>query len=150
MKNEKGLTLIEILIALFLIGVISCITLPSMHILERITLKVTAQKLQMDIRMAQRLAIKEGKNYWVKFIKSDNKYFITSNVFKEPYKRVSLDTKITMTYVKFGEGISDKEIKFNPKGTISQGGRVELRTKHYYVKITALPATGRVKIYYIN
>jgi prepilin-type N-terminal cleavage/methylation domain-containing protein len=147
LKRKDGFTLIELIIVLSIILIIAAIVVPSLHITERYALKAAAMELKSDILYTKTKAVKDSKRYWMKIYKDSNLYFITSDAFGPHHKVVYLNEGIEIEEAVFS---TDNTIKFTIKGTTGSGGRICLRSKHFRVKITVVPATGRVKIYSIE
>ncbi|NLM12259.1 MAG: prepilin-type N-terminal cleavage/methylation domain-containing protein [Epulopiscium sp.] len=147
MKKENGFTLIELIIVVSMISLMSCIIVPSFHLLERVALKQAAQELKMNIQYTQKRAIQDNKRHWLRFYDSQNLYIISSNVFDSPLKKIQLSPDIKMKEIVFS---TSKEIKFTEKGTTGSGGHLYLQSKNFKVKLTVMPGTGRVKIFEIQ
>lgn len=147
LSDEKGITLIEIVFVLLIFSIISLLILPKIHLVERYQLKSQAQTLAADLRNAQKLAISKNSSYYFTMMINDNGYNIRKDSMSLGIeKRVYLPKNI-----KFGEGSKDT-IKYTPKGTLGgangpPAGTIILTSKNYEVKITVIPATGKVKVY---
>jgi prepilin-type N-terminal cleavage/methylation domain-containing protein len=147
LKRNEGFTLIELIIVLSIILIVAAIVIPSFHITERYALKASAMELKSDIIYTRTRAVKDSKRCWIKIFKDSNLYYITSDAFGPHHKVVKLREGIEIEEAVFS---TTDTIKFTIKGTTGSGGRICLRSKNFRVKITVVPATGRVMIYSIE
>ena len=99
--QKKGITLIELLIVIIIIGVISYLSLPVFRpFLEYSGLKKDAWKLLSDLRWYRQLAIIEHNNYKFSFSINANSYTIdehdaATNAFRQTLSTVVMDNDIT-------------------------------------------------------
>jgi prepilin-type N-terminal cleavage/methylation domain-containing protein len=76
-RNSRGLTLIEILVALVIIGILATLAAPSFTAwLERSTVKKTARQLVTDLQFAKMKAVAEGVQYRVSFNNTNGSYVV--------------------------------------------------------------------------
>lgn len=144
-SNEKGYTLIELIVVLAILGIMSAVILPKIHLIERYKLKSQAETLAEDIRYTQRLAMSENANYYFQIQKKENSYNIRSgNIKDKNVKKIYLSKDI-----KFTEE-SKSEIKYTSKGTPGMSGTIRLTSNNYRVEITIRPSSGRVTVYNIT
>jgi prepilin-type N-terminal cleavage/methylation domain-containing protein len=69
-NSKRGVTLLEVVLALLLAGIIAGITLPRIGVkdfTDRVRLRTIAFQIASDVRYARRLAITEAKNYSIIF-----------------------------------------------------------------------------------
>src|SRR4030042_4950676 len=65
MNKSSGFTLIEVLVAIFIVGLLSAILITSLRKNEKqYQLKISVQKIVQDIRKAQNFALSGKKRYW--------------------------------------------------------------------------------------
>ncbi len=99
--QKKGLTLIELIIVIIIIGVISYFSLPVFRpFLEYSGLKKDAWKLLSDLRWYRQLAIIEHNNYKFSFDVNADSYTIdehdaATNAFRQRLSTVVMDNDIT-------------------------------------------------------
>ncbi len=98
---KKGISLIELIIVIIIIGVISYLTLPVFRpFLEYSELKKDAWKLLSDLRWYRQLAIIEHNNYKFSFDVNADSYTIdeydaATNAFRQTLSTVVLENDIT-------------------------------------------------------
>jgi prepilin-type N-terminal cleavage/methylation domain-containing protein len=140
---KSGLTLIELTIVLAVISIITAGAVSmSFGAAERRLLYSTSLKLQADLRYAQRMAIIEGHDFGLTFFAGGYEVYTVDE--KNPYKMI--DDGVLLP-----EGVSflhnqPLQVHYLPRGTISDGFTVVLRTKHYMQELTGVPSGGRIKI----
>ncbi len=141
LSNEKGFTLVELIIVLSIITIISFITLPKVNIVERYKLKSTAYAVAEDLKYTQKLAINENITHHFKT--TNDLYFIRKDgVSIGSTKKVYIPNDI-----KFEN--TSKDISYTSKGTPVLGGAITLSSRNYKIQITVIPATGRITVYEI-
>lgn len=150
-SNEKGFSVIEVLIALLIISITSTLILPNLHIIERNELKVQAQMLVDDLHYTQRLALNEKSDIYFKLLKSSKSYVIRKTGSTKNIKSVRLLDDINFS------SESRNNIKYTSKGTAGNandgisgsGGTITLKSNNYKITITVSPVTGKVRMYNI-
>lgn len=131
--NQNGLTLIEVLVALAIIGIAGAIIIPSSGIVHKNRLKNIASQLSMDIQKVCFFSqthenIKTGNDYEYKIV-FENEEHIGGNLYYTSYriggKEFSSTSSVIDNIVKIRpiakDGTGDKvirEIQFDNKGRI--------------------------------
>lgn len=149
LSNDKGFSVIEVLIVMLIISITSTLILPNLHIIERNKLKSQAQMLVDDLQYTQRLALNEKSNIYFKLLKSQKSYIIRKAGSAKNIKSVRLLDNINFSVE------SRNNIKYTPKGTAGNandgvsgsGGTITLKSDNYKIKITVSPVTGKVRMY---
>ena len=113
--RKQGITLIELIIVIVVIGVISYFTVPVLRpFLDQSKLKKDAWRLLSDLRWYRQLAIIEHNNYKFSFDVNANSYRIdehdaATNAFRQTLSTVELKNDITQatdtTFQPSGEAV---------------------------------------------
>jgi Tfp pilus assembly protein FimT len=140
-KMENGVTLIEVIMIIAIIGMLAAMSIPRIGSLDERTAYTTARRIVADMRYARRLAITTAKNHIVRFSPAGGPY-TEYRIFKDDGGEVQvgesrqIPERVTCT--------GTEELTFQPFGNASSDGAVSLSagTDQYDVNIIA--ATGRV------
>ncbi|OGD57134.1 hypothetical protein A2V71_01720 [Candidatus Berkelbacteria bacterium RBG_13_40_8] len=149
---KKGITLVETLIVIAIIGIMLGVVTPSLsNYLPGIQLNGTTRTLTSYLREAQEKAITEQNQYVIRFFPTATPvnyqmiriYYNSEELPEEELIRtVSLPSKETLT---LDPGISDNEIAFSPDGGPSSSGNITLGLNGAQKIINVSPA-GFIKI----
>lgn len=143
-RDERGFTIIELLIVLVITSVISSFGLSVNRNLDKKQLLVTAKEIQTLIRNAQQVAYGEQSTNIVAF------YYTLGECTHIQNAKV-INTVIMPSNIYMGKtNFTDGKLYFRKHLSPNMGGTIVLYSKRYTVKITVLPVTGRVKIYPID
>lgn len=148
MLNKKGFTLIELICAIALLGVLLFIAVPEIKSTRnKWVVDSIAKQIVQDIRWTQHLARTEGAHYDFDVNTGEGTYRIRSLGDQENIKNVELSSAITSITTSFqNKGIYDR-LSFTPTGIPSQTGTIYLITAdERELKITVAVGTGRVVI----
>ena len=146
---QKGLTLIELVIALSIIAILSGAAIGTVRGLQRRSLQNASMAFQADMRHAQRMALTEGRRWRITFDDVYNRYSVG-------HVRSVLDTADRPPWIYLPAGVRFSHLpqltsEFLPRGTLSGGGfTMYLRSGQYEQRLTVLPVTGRVRIWDIE
>jgi prepilin-type N-terminal cleavage/methylation domain-containing protein len=141
MSVKSGLTLIELTVVLAVVSVVTIGAVMSSGAAERRLLYNTSLKLQADLRYAQRMAIIEGHDYGVIFTAGSYMVFTVDEINSDLIKSdVGLPDGVSFMHA------PPARVHYLPRGTISDGFTVTLRTKRYKQELTGVPSGGRIKI----
>lgn len=140
---QKGYTLIEVIIAFFIIIMLSSIVITSFTSVSRRQLNRAALELQADLRYAQNMALQEGTAYSIMFFVQNNSYIIRrmENGRYVTIKEVNLqNVEILNTTA------TNNTVIFSSKGTTANPCTVNLHNDNYRVSLTISLGAGRVLI----
>jgi prepilin-type N-terminal cleavage/methylation domain-containing protein len=139
--NHKGFTLIEIAVVVLITSMLFGFAVVSFGAINRQNLNIAASMMAEDIRLTQQLSLNQDGEYRIIFDCSNEKYYITKEV--KAYKIVNLPAGVDL----YNTNFPFHELKFNQKGTPSQGGTVTLSNRQRnYLYVIVMPVTGRVRI----
>ncbi|MBU0501878.1 MAG: GspH/FimT family pseudopilin [bacterium] len=143
MAQRSGLTLIEVMIIVAVLGVITAIALPRFPILSAKTVETEARRIQSDLRLTRRLAITHGNDYILEISPLSNEYNIY-NGSVAPANQVGETRTIKPSITASG----DSTFTFESLGNAAAGSGTTLTltsgSDAYDITITI--ATGRVSI----
>lgn len=147
LKQERGLTLVELLCLLALLGLIMAVAAPAVSsISDNRNLELAARGLASDLRRIQQKAITSGYEQRVEFRLFVNDYRIRDLSSGERIT-VKLPEGISYRSANFPSGSGHPTLIFHRSGAPGQGGTVGLTNeKGDVLYIIVTPATGRVRI----
>ena len=151
LKEKKGLSLIEALVVLFIIGIITAVALPYFFgFYSGAELKTAGRRIASVLRAAKSYAEAKNVDYQVVFsIPVANK--LEMAIYEDPS---GLNTKVGKTEkielsssVVFSTTFTDNKVTFTPHST-SNGGTVEITntSKNKEVDVSVCSNTARVSI----
>lgn len=159
MKGEAGLTLIEMIVVLVIIGIVAAVSLSSLSFdLPGSRLEVAARRLRADIRYAQELAISRSLPHRVRFATNENRYEIINNVgefARDPF--TGRDFTVTLNQGEFRGVTLDPSVilscpdeplpcvGFNSLGVPTGGGVITLKASGATESVTVVANTGSVQ-----
>lgn len=149
MIEEKGLTLIELICAIAILGILLVVAVPSItDSIDKWILESTARQIVEDIRWTQHLAITKGVTHNFDLNITNRSYRIRSAVIQEPtIKSVKFNSTIANISSSFRNHGSYKRLSFATTGNPSQTGSIVLTSKKgRELTITVAVGTGRVTI----
>src|SRR5262247_3138868 len=109
-KNTIGFTLVELLIALMIMGIIAAIAVPRFSgLIKNYQLTSAAKIVWLDLQRAKMMAIKQGRTMRVNFtaisyhiVCVDTDTVVLSRNLSALYPRITFDTTTTTPSVSFG------------------------------------------------
>ncbi|MDP2663903.1 MAG: GspH/FimT family pseudopilin [bacterium] len=143
-KKQSGLTLAELLIVIFIIGVLALIGYPAFKNFQpSIQLRSAARDLIGDLRYVQQLAITEQLEYCLRVFTAEKKYQMFQCGETEILEEKSFPEKIEQVTV---SGLTDNEVRYNPYGAVVEGGSIVLENSKSETKTVLVKISGFVKI----
>jgi len=144
-RSESGLTLVEVMIVLVLIGLAAALVLPRglKEASYGAALNSEAQKLAGVIREARQESITKGDSYSVRLDDSSNSYTLVSTG-----ENFEIDSRIIISNISLSNLGAPKEIVFDQRGATLQTGTIELqdRSDSARKKIIQIYGQGTVDI----
>ncbi len=138
--NDKGFTLIEVLITLSMLGIISLISISVPNeIHDKFLLKSTAAEIKSALELSQQLSLDESREYAVELL--NDEYRVRE--FRVGGKIVlfkKLDINISVY-----KG-SQNRIYYTRDGTTNYGKFILINDKDQKITIDTLIGTGKVRI----
>ena len=139
-KNTMGFTLVELLIALLIAGIMSAIAVPRFSgLIKNYTFTNAAKIVWLDLHRAKMMAIKQGRPMRVDFtatsydiVRVDTAAVVLSRNLSVYYPNITFDTTATTPSVSFGS-----------TGT-ANGGTVVLQQGPTSSKHFTIALTGRI------
>lgn len=148
--NKRGFTLVEVLLACFVIITVVSVVLPNINSfnknIEAFRAKNLAYMLATDIRRVQVLDLYRGRDYYtVNFDEINNRYYISRGI-------VSLEQQKISGHLNENWRIkaTNKQTVFYLRGTVNAYNYIDINRNNessngYRVQI--LPVSGRIGVY---
>jgi prepilin-type N-terminal cleavage/methylation domain-containing protein len=162
-QSRRGVTLIEVLSAVVVAGVITALAAPNFdRAIERIKFKSQTKEVVSMLRAARSKAITEKTPYGVNF----DYVCGTISLFKEKSSPpnssfdAGTDSVVATDSLSSGDNVhvystfSNSTVFFQPNGSATQSGDVDLwaynESASSYSRINVLASTGRSKVTYVE
>lgn len=144
MKNNKGFTIVEILIILGIISLISLISVPLVANYQKTTkLRSEARLMATNLRLAQQLAITEQTIYNFKLFSSTGSYQIINSETSEVIKDIDLDNEVIIKQL---TGFTNDTVQYNPTGAVLETGTIALTNTKNQTSTIEIKPSGYVQI----
>jgi len=144
LTTQKGVTLIEMLMVIGIIGILSLISMPAFRDYGlKLELSGSTQELVSDLHYIQQMAVTEQKEYCIKFFPADKKYQIlkygTAIILKERVLSAEIQSLIVT-------GLTDNEVVYNSYGAVKEEGSVELKNIRNQIKTISIKPSGFIEV----
>lgn len=158
MKNERGVTLMELVIVVVVIGLMSALAVPSfLNYTSKLQAKTTARDMVSTLRLARSKAISERAQYGVFFDVGNRQYTFfkdkvnpASFLYEPGVGNDSLISQITLDRdVNYGaNSFANTTVVFTTSGGASSSGDLTVTPASggFTYNINVLASTGRVKL----
>lgn len=138
-NNKDGVTLIELIVVMFIIGLLFSIAVPNAQaIYQRTILRNSAHELESALQMARQLSMDESKSYEV-FLSKDRFSIRESIAFGQRIHIWDLPQGVERAEK------SDLRISFNRRG-VTNYGKFTLRNRDDRIDIEIHIGSGRIVI----
>lgn len=91
MKKDKGVTLIELVMVIVILGIVALIAMPKAVTSQAVRLEAACQKTASDLRYAQQMALAQQVRFGISFDPVNEAYFVyrvnTGTVARDPQTR---------------------------------------------------------------
>lgn len=153
MSNQRGVTLLEVLIVAGLLAGLTGIVWLAQPLQERIALRAATVTLVANLRLVQARAIAErlpDRSHGIEFHIDGLRYtiFARTGSTETIVREQRLDDRVRVTYARFG-GTTPSSVFFTGVslfGAPSGGGTVTLTAGTARLCVRVLPATGRIRV----
>jgi prepilin-type N-terminal cleavage/methylation domain-containing protein len=153
LKNKKGFTLIEIISAILVLGIVGAVAMPLFDT-GNINVSVSGNTVQGDIQYAQELAMTRDQNVSITFIVGADNYDVPADpngVYPLENRKFPRGTKIvsattTITFNSFGEKQGATETIYLRAGPPPPGTPPPGPPLGQVVAVTIEQFTGRVTV----
>jgi len=147
MKNNRGVTLLELILCISIIAIILSIPVFNIDVFLNLKEKNELKEFITDINYARNRSIIESARHSVFLNIDKNSYTIYKHTSSMP--KIVKKKEFTHGIQLKSTNVRDKEIMFTQIGVPSHTGEVILKNrKGEKTKITITPVTGRVNVYY--
>lgn len=145
MKNEKSLTVVEVLTVIIIVGILASVSLIGFNNYKpSIDLNGSSRELISDLRYAQQLSVSEQVRHGIQFFQNERKYqLIRYGTTQEVLKERTLPEDISFQSI---TGLSGNRVRFNPYGASEENGTVVLVNSKNITKIIQIKPSGFVKL----
>ncbi|MGM7681546.1 competence type IV pilus minor pilin ComGD [Cytobacillus sp. Hm23] len=138
-KNERGYTLIEVMIVLAIVSIMASVSVLQINpLIEKRKVAHFFAQLENDIFYAQIYALSNQKSITLLFSNQDSTYYVLSNGMSSPIMQRSFDKGFNIE-----KGTLGLSISFRSNGAISQAGTLIVNHHDKKYKVVFLLGKGR-------
>lgn len=145
LKNDKGSTLIELIVSISIIVLLSTISIPYIRRYQpNLKLNGAARELTANLRYAQQLTITEQKIHQVVFDLNNNEYQILKiDEATTTIKTIALEHEISFKEI---TGLINNKVIFNYYGGVSNAGQIALTNINNLTAIINVKPSGYIQL----
>ncbi len=143
LRDERGKTMMELMIVMALVGIVAAIGVPNFIMLQsRINLYSLTQEIASELRLARQLAMTERNRIRIVF-DGDQQIMVTEPVNGRTTSRIY---RYGGKGVQIDEPSAGAEILFHPSGRSATPTTIHLRGKDGHMRKLTVGITGRVSV----
>jgi prepilin-type N-terminal cleavage/methylation domain-containing protein len=160
-KNNSGVTLMELMIVIVIIGLMAAVALPNMvPLVEMTKLRTAANTIKRQMIVARTRALADPYKHvgvYVNIKTTPHKAFIFFDTGTNPYHYDAADAVYWGSYevpkniqisIPGSGGVTDSTVVFRGDGSAKNGGAIVLTNRYGKTRtVNVLASTGRVKMY---
>ncbi len=144
MKDERGFSLIELIIVMAILGVLLGIAAYSWsRYVENARLKTAVREVMVDLEFARERAKTENVTYTVTFTDRSPTYTISNGTTTQTKSLSAIGTNIAVESTSF----TGNQVKFFPRGTVTMGNIV-IKNQRGSTGTITINITGRMYVTY--
>ena len=142
MYDERGVTLLEVIVIIAVIGVLAVMSIPRLSPMGRNAARIASRQIIADMRYARQLAVSAAKNHIVRFSPAGGPYTGYSIIRVEGAVETPVgETRQIPAQVNC---TGSDEFTFSPLGAASMDGTISLAADGDQYDVNVIGATGRV------
>ena len=155
LRNQRGFTMMEMMIVVVVIGIIAAMAVPSfLNYMPKLRVKSSARDIVSELRLARSKSVSERRPYGVAFDVASNSIYTfadTDNPSAQTYstsdslvKADTLSSDVSLNACSYNNGC----VVFNSTGAASTSGDIQVVTGDgsIVMSINVLASTGRVRL----
>lgn len=145
MKNRKGITILEILVVLSILGFTAIMVLPSFTIVGYMEWRRWTRHLVSDLRWAQQQSILGKQRHYIELDMEKNRYLVYVKDEGETVQYLKI-REIQHPVTLSGMTIEPNRFHFAPSGAPSRGNTIDLAWRGRTARIITRVGTGRIRV----
>lgn len=164
MKNQKGVTLIELVMIIVILGIVALASMPKTTAEPRVRLEAACQRIALDLRYVQAMSLAQQVRFGISFDPATETYFAyrvnVATKARDPQTRNNFDVSFTELNEFKGMDIAStsfsNKVEFDSTGAPYDGSGVILSSQGiitiqatggaYSRTVSIEPKTGKVSI----
>jgi len=151
MKNQKGFTLIELVMIIVILGIVALASMPKTTAEPRVRLEAACQRIALDLRYVQAMSLAQQVRFGISFDPAAETYFAyrvnVGTKARDPQTRNDFDVSFTALNEFKGIDIAStnfsNKLEFDSAGAPYDGNEVILSSQGIITIQTALGAYSR-------
>jgi len=152
----RGLTIIELLVVMLILGTVAAIAAPNMSMwMEGYTVRKSGRQLVSDLQLAKMRAVSQGVQHKISFDPGNKSYTIqqgNASSGSTTWTQVDVVRMLSNEQnpyhakgVTLATNLTNNVVLFSPVGTAAPAGTVTLSTANY-TRLVRVILTGRVRL----